>query len=307
MTNLDISTDDLHVWLGHWTAIQAQMEMIVSGLRRRQITGALPCAKATLEMLRTILGQCKFSNTDHMMRVVRAVGRELTNANVVELTIGNIVRRVLYMIREEYSNKLRAMDTDNNTTGGKVRSDSDIEKKIKRKTSTQVSVTTSTSTNTVLERVVLGLGGDDKRDSRPDYTAPVTDMRQVIMAAISELNDELDNINQPICEVAQEYIHADECILTYGYSLTVELFLKTAAKKRKFQVIVAESGPSLEGHKLAHALSKNTNITIALIPDSAVYALMSRVNKVIFSPSAIMADGGAICTSGHLMVAVAAK
>ena len=34
---------------------------------------------------------------------------------------------------------------------------------------------------------------------------------------------------------------------------------------------------------------------------------MSRVNKVLISPQAVVADGGALCSSGHLMVAVAAK
>lgn len=34
---------------------------------------------------------------------------------------------------------------------------------------------------------------------------------------------------------------------------------------------------------------------------------MSRVNKVILAPVAVMADGGAICNSGHMMVANAAK
>jgi translation initiation factor eIF-2B subunit beta len=35
-----------------------------------------------------------------------------------------------------------------------------------------------------------------------------------------------------------------EIILTLGYSRTVEAFLKAAARKRKFTVIVAESAPS---------------------------------------------------------------
>lgn len=70
---------------------------------------------------------------------------------------------------------------------------------------------------------------------------------------------------------------------------------------------MAEDAPSLEGHKLAAVLSKVENIAVTLIPDSNIYALMARVNKVIFSPMAVMADGGAICSSGHLMVAAAAK
>ena len=71
-------------------------------------------------------------------------------------------------------------------------------------------------------------------------------------------------------------------------------------------MVVAESG-SLEGHMLARAIGRLPNISVTVIPDGAVYGIMSRVNKVIFAPQAVMADGGAICSAGQLMVAVAAK
>lgn len=58
---------------------------------------------------------------------------------------------------------------------------------------------------------------------------------------------------------------------------------------------------------MLHQHLQTPNISATLIPDSAVYALMSRVNKVVLGPVAVMADGGAICSSGCLMVAVAAK
>lgn len=70
---------------------------------------------------------------------------------------------------------------------------------------------------------------------------------------------------------------------------------------------MAEGAPGLDGHKLAHSLCKIPNISVTIIPDSNLYAIMARVNKVILSPHAIMADGGAISSSGHLMVAAAAK
>lgn len=61
-----------------------------------------------------------------------------------------------------------------------------------------------------------------------------------------------------------------------------ELFLKAAARKRRFQVVIAEQSVGLTGLKLATNLSKlsNNNISVTLIPDSNIYAIMSRVNKV---------------------------
>lgn len=140
-----------------------------------------------------------------------------------------------------------------------------------------------------------------------DFSRLFPDMRQGVMQSVIELTEELDIINSQLGDLAQEYIHADECVLTFGYSTSVEWFLKAAGRKRRFQVIIAEAAPGLEGHKLALNLSKVPNISCTLIPDSAVYALMSRINKVLFSPQAVMADGGAICISGHAMIAVAAK
>ena len=49
-----------------------------------------------------------------------------------------------------------------------------------------------------------------------------------------------------IAAQALDHIHANEVIMTVGYSKTVEAFLKGAARKRKFEVIVAESAPSYQ-------------------------------------------------------------
>ena len=134
-----------------------------------------------------------------------------------------------------------------------------------------------------------------------------SDLRQSVLGAVDELNEEIMNIYVPICSQAQEHIHAEECILTYGWSKVVEEFLIAGGRKRKFQVIVAEAAPELGGHKLALALSKSNNITITLVPDSAVFAIMGTVNKVLLAPHAVLADGGGTYSAGHLMVVVAAK
>ena len=83
-----------------------------------------------------------------------------------------------------------------------------------------------------------------------------------------------------IANQSLEHIHSAEVIMTAGRSRTVETFLIQAAKKRKFHVMVAESAPSCEGQDMAVALGK-AGIETTLITDSAVFAVMSRVNKVI--------------------------
>ena len=51
----------------------------------------------------------------------------------------------------------------------------------------------------------------------------------------------------------------------------------------------------------------NMGIETTIIPDSAVFAVMSRVSKVILSAHAVKANGGMIAISNSLVVTTAAK
>lgn len=93
--------------------------------------------------------------------------------------------------------------------------------------------------------------------------------------------------------------------MTFGGSKTVEEFLKAAGKKRNFKVMVPETAPSYRGQHLARTLSQ-AGIDVTLISDSAIFAVMARVNKVFVGTHAVMANGGLIAPSGTHMVALAA-
>jgi translation initiation factor eIF-2B subunit beta len=99
------------------------------------------------------------------------------------------------------------------------------------------------------------------------------------MANIGELMDELSDSANNIAVQAMEHIHSNEVIMTLGYSRTVAAFLHRAAEERSFHVIVAECAPGLQGQQMAHELGQ-AGIDTTLITDSAIYAIMSRVNKV---------------------------
>lgn len=48
---------------------------------------------------------------------------------------------------------------------------------------------------------------------------------------------QIDTVHGSISDLAQDHIHAGECVLVMGCASSyVELFLKSAARKRKFQV-----------------------------------------------------------------------
>jgi len=126
------------------------------------------------------------------------------------------------------------------------------------------------------------------------------------MEGIEELVNEIESLYTTIAEQAMEHIHAKEVILTYGQSLSMEYFLKTAAKKRSFEVIVVQSAPSYNAHDMASGLA-DAGIVTTVITDSSVYPMMARVNKVFISVEIVAANGGLIGQTGLHNIALAAK
>jgi translation initiation factor eIF-2B subunit beta len=57
---------------------------------------------------------------------------------------------------------------------------------------------------------------------------------------------------------------------------------------------------------MANSLA-SAGISTVLVPDSCVFALMSRVNKVILGAHAILANGGLFAIAGTLLAATAAR
>ena len=97
------NSTDGELALDKYPSVKRQFEFVLMSLRRKEIAGAHPCAKASIEVLRSMLSNCGFKSVSHMIGSVKAMGKELMAVVPCELTIGNVVRRVLYLIREEYN------------------------------------------------------------------------------------------------------------------------------------------------------------------------------------------------------------
>lgn len=152
------------------------------------------------------------------------------------------------------------------------------------------------------------------------------DLKAEIVNGIEEILDELEQADDQIAAYALEHIHSNEVILTHSSSVSVYKFLLKAAEKRKFTVIVVESYPN--DHEETHqAVMGKMNdpesededtqtylkslqaagITVILMTDASIFAIMSRVNKVILATHAVIANGGLIAAAGARMIAKAAK
>lgn len=81
-------------------------------------------------------------------------------------------------------------------------------------------------------------------DDKENYEKYYDSLKETIIDGLRELTDELETGANNIAAQSLEHIYPNEVIMTLGHSKSVEAFLKFAAKKkRKFEVIVAESAP----------------------------------------------------------------
>ncbi|OQE15897.1 hypothetical protein PENSTE_c026G01261 [Penicillium steckii] len=316
--------------------IDTSIENLISLLKRRQICHSRSCATATAHLLRSVVSLCRTSESAKLIERVQSVGRRLMAAQPREMVVGNIVRRVLGLIRDEAEDDREAEFalSESESQPQTPRAFDDASMPLDRDS---LAMGTERSSRPPLTSMFSLLSHPEPEASLPSTPGsqspnPIPangpsskDLRAEVLVGINEIIDELDQVDEQISTYALEHIHSNEIILTHTSSTTVQKFLLRAATKRKFTVIHAESYPN--NHKVTHdTVSGNLpsdddllsfesfkkpliahGITVILIPDSAVFALMSRVNKVILGTHSVLANGGLVAAAGTRVIARAAK
>lgn len=302
--------------------LQVAINDFLLKLQRRQVEGSLDSARLTVLLLRQVVSQQRTPHSGQastFIEAVKSVGIRLIAANPIELAVGNIVRRVLHIIREEEVSVATGtgaeveagLDSDDND-------DSDHDGLPGLSAAALAAASRSAlrapSLHNLLESVPIpstvvvpsSSGGDSEGKSRSaDKNSRGWKLKHAVMEAINELLEDIDNYHAQVAEQALEHIHQNEVILTLGRSRTLLQFLREAKKKRSFQVFIAEGAPRYQGHTLAKELAA-VDLQTTVITDSAVFAMISRVDMVIVGAHAVMANGGVIGPIGLHMVALAA-
>ncbi|EPY49700.1 translation initiation factor eIF2B beta subunit [Schizosaccharomyces cryophilus OY26] len=290
---------------------------LIARLKSRKVHKPFPVAVETALVMRQVISQTRWSTVDQLLDTIRAVGSSLVKAQPSEFSCGNIIRRILRMIREEYQDLLNSVEeeTVNKGKGKDSSTTSSVSSPSSGLSSNDhlaernepISFQMYSSMLNLLGRPVPEASSQHKNLGDSRVTGGM-DMRAVLIAGIQEIIDELDKINTDIEVQSMDHLHSNEIILTQGCSKTVEAFLRFAAKKRKFSVVVAEGFPNMQDG--AHAMAKrlaNAGIDTTVISDAAIFAIMSRVNKVILGTHAILGNGGLVTYSGAHLVAQAAR
>ena len=282
-----------------------------------------------------------------LIHAVRASGSAIQRRNPLEFEIGNTVLRVLRFIRRAAALIAKAAEAEAAGTGAGTGAGADAGMSALLTSAiiaTPSPVSTSPSAGDVpltpqkdLSSSPLGLGcssstgssagaGADADlhttsasrvlsldfDEKPYLTQTFSkkmrgQLRDMLCTNVADFENEVELAVDEICGLAREHVHPNECILVYGYSTAVLRFLCAARRHGvRFEVLVAEAAPRGDGQEMAVELVQ-AGITATLVPDSALFAMMPRINKVVCGAHAIMANGGVLGAAGLHLVALAAR
>ena len=242
--------------------------------------------------------QNKIVNTyAELLSLIRHLGTIFIAVDPMQFSIGNVIKRILYIIREE-------IDKSISFQGAKRDSEANV-KRIMSVTSLNRLIDYKTTKALNRADSIVNNEDDEEKEDLP-LSPEMKEGLDNILKNIEELITELDTISEAIKDQAKDHINEGEIILTANHSDQLEEFFIEAKQSKNFKVIVAESAPSLNGTIQAkNLIAKGIDTTV--VSDAAVYAIMPKVNKVIIGTRSIMANGGLISYNGVYNVCLCAQ
>uniref|UniRef100_A0A1B6CAH8 Translation initiation factor eIF2B subunit beta n=1 Tax=Clastoptera arizonana TaxID=38151 RepID=A0A1B6CAH8_9HEMI len=178
----------------------------INKLKFKKVEGSYNLAIESVELLKSIISQNDWKTAKEIIHLIKSEAKFLTKAVPFHTPVGNMVRQILKIVREEYvagcKDRLEEIDPQDS-----------------------------------LHKIVSSEGEVN------DYSKLIDDLKEAILDHISEFQMELETSSDNISQQAREHIHSNEIIMTIGTSREVKAFLKKAAQDRKFEVIVAECAP----------------------------------------------------------------
>ncbi|KAH6840679.1 hypothetical protein B0I37DRAFT_384855 [Chaetomium sp. MPI-CAGE-AT-0009] len=303
--------------------LEASIEALIFLLKRHQVKND-ECAKATAHILRQVVAKSKWNDVDQLLSRVQSSGSRIARAAPLEPVIGNIVRRVLGLIRDEATEDRNADDLASEAA-------SDIQSltpstnpnahppqrptPVPMRPSPSIISTGLQVSKSMFNLLSVAYPGDSPITgaSTPMSQAQPASMhalRSEVMDGIEEILDEINQADDQIAGFSEIQIHPGDYVLAYQPSRTVERFLIKAASKRRFTVIIASHAFTDGASEAPYAtLRKKLNaagVNTINLASNGLMAYIPRVNKVIFSAKAVYQNGGLLVDSGSCIAAQAA-
>ncbi|KAJ8124309.1 hypothetical protein O1611_g9332 [Lasiodiplodia mahajangana] len=285
--------------------VEASVELLISLLKRRQIKGSEACATATAHILLQVVARDKWTNVDQLLGRIQLVGRKLVTAQPHELVIGNVVRRVLGLIRDEASES---------------RNDATVDSPGTASPSVPALSHASPPPKPVRPAALPALGSFARTQSMfnllsdpnvfPSVGSNASTPGQVSGASTPSMNPQATNVSalrseviDGIQEIMDEIKMVDEQVQSYAD--------REPLQRGKFTVLLVVDPPSAMGLDAPYAslvkLLGSNGSSVVTVLNAGLMAYMSRVDKVILGAHAITAQGGVVVDSGAAAIARAAR
>ena len=286
--------------------LENEIERFCNNVKQSTYTRTIDLALATILILKKLIGESKWSNANELINLIRSQAHRLNDGQPIDSIIFNIIRRILKLIREvsvriihgknegsDVSLTLQAVLTDRATTSTLPDEENEnVDRNPLAKKFPSASIVEALPLNNI------------------EGSVSVQQLRPELMDDLSWYASEIELSVSNLAQQALAHIHANEIILTLGYSHTVEQFFRYAAsKKRQFHVFILEHAPFYTGHKMAINLSQDPKypVPVTVVTDSAVFAIMARVNKIVIGTRSLLANGGLTAKTGTYNLVLAAK
>ncbi|KAH8893490.1 nagb/rpia/CoA transferase-like protein [Thozetella sp. PMI_491] len=303
-------------------SLEASIEGLLSLLKRRQVKGDA-CATATAHILLQVVAKSKWRDVDQLLSNVQRVGTRLVRAAPRELVIGNIVRRVLGLIRDEASEDRNADEFGNDSVPdlqSLPAGHTPVPARPGPSPLARVPSVLAPGSFNVAKSMFNLLSAPDPAESvtasgtstplAQPQAASTRALRSEVIDGIEEIMDEITQVDDQIAGFADVQIQPGDYVLVYQPSPSVERFLARAATKRQFTVLIASIVVPKDPSEVPHAsLRKKLGAAgskVISLASSGAMAYMPRVNKVILGARAVVADGGVLTEGGAGIIARAA-
>lgn len=109
-----------------------------------------------------------------------------------------------------------------------------------------------------------------------------------------------------IAAAGRDFIPPNSVVLTHGWSRVVAATLKEASMSKHFDLIVLEGRPDASGLRAAKSYAEETTIPTTVAPDTAMAAVMEKVDVVLIGAEGVLENGGIVNKIGTYALAVCA-
>ncbi|SBT82822.1 translation initiation factor eIF-2B subunit beta, putative [Plasmodium ovale] len=287
--------------IAYW--LKGIANILNAGFKSGDIKGSNFIGKKIAEVLKKVVEISHWNSVHDLIEIIKYLGKEIIRNNKMFFIIPNIIRRVLTIIRTEHFKQLYLYN--NNYIDNLNKNNNFIINTLTNKT---------VNNSFIYEREIINFERTlsfyfDNTSKQNTYKIPATNtLRHSIIEGITELIAEIDTSwEEAEQRTSYDLFMENDVILTMGYSVGVEKFLKNVNKKKDgISVIVVGGDINRNGFRMAQLLSAD-GVDTTYISDSAVFAVIPKVTKVVLGSVAVSSSGGAITKIGGYNIACSAQ